>query len=212
MMQGIRFDVAIAPVLTALALAFLLAACVDPLDITTPRRLTEVNLDSLVTTEPFIRAPGDSLRAIVGDEPVIFASEVLRPTFHNGVFRNAHYVTVQASRQSLNSPDYEILSLRLDAIGDTGTYELNGAYSAPKAVDSLSSPIYAAQYERRRGGSFPETYRSGDARSKGFVRVARIDDERHVMVGSFSFTAYSAELDTIVAVHQGTFRIQLAKR
>jgi hypothetical protein len=195
----------------ALAFAVVLSACVDPLGIDTPKRQWEVNLDSIVTSDPFIRAPGDSLRAIVDDEAIVFATEVLRPTFHNGVFRNAHYVTVQASRQSLNSPDYDILSLRLDAVTDTGSYAFNGSYSAPKAVDSMGTPVYAAQYERRSGG-FPETYRTGVPRSGGHVRVAKIDLERGVMVGSFTLTAYCAERDTTVTIQQGTFRVQLGRR
>lgn len=211
MTRRILIPIRSTPALAALVLVVLLGGCVDPLGIDTPRRQFEVNLDSIVTSEPFIRGSGDSLRAIVGSEPIVFATEVLRPTFHNGVFRNAHYVTVQASRQSLNSPDYDILSLRLDAITDTGTYTINGSYSAPKTVDSFGTPIYAAQYERRAGG-FPETYRTGVPRSEGRLRVARIDTALNVMVGSFTLTAYCAELDTTMTIQQGTFRVQLGRR
>src|SRR5687767_7794746 len=106
----------ITKLLCVLGLASAVTACVDPLDLVTPRRSWEVNLDSLVATEPFVRGPGDSIFARVGTTDIVFATEIRRPTFHNGVYRNAHYVTIQASRQSLDRPDYDIISLRLDAI------------------------------------------------------------------------------------------------
>lgn len=200
------------PVLLALALTVSFSACVDPLDIVTPRRQWEVNLDSLVSAEPFFRAPGDSIQAVVAGVEVSFATEVQRPTFHNGIYRQAQYVTIQASKQSLSGRDYEIISLRLDAVRDTGTYAINGAYSAPKILDSLGEPTYAAQYERRIAGGFPETYRTGRARTGGTIRVARIDSSQQVMVGTFTFTALDEEHDNSIAIARGAFRVQLRSR
>jgi hypothetical protein len=201
------------PALAALASLVLLSGCVDPIDgYNTNRRQWEVNLDSLVATEPFVRGPGDSLLARVAGEDVVFATEVQRPSFHNGIYRDAYYVTVQASRQSLSGRDYEIISLRLDAIRDTGDYQINGTYSAPKDLDSLAEPTYAAQYERRTSGGFPETYRTIEARPENHVRVARIDEANGVMVGTFAFTGYSAERDTTISIVRGAFRLQIPKR
>src|SRR5688500_9751847 len=120
-----------APVLLALALTVLLSACIEPLDIVTPRRQWEVNLDSLVATGPFFNAPGDSILAVVDGSSVTFATEVQR-SFHNGVRRGAHYVTVKASRHSLKNRDYDAVYLRLAAVRDTGVYAFNGPYSQPK--------------------------------------------------------------------------------
>jgi hypothetical protein len=198
-------------VLAALASAALFSACINPLDVDTPRRQWVINIDSIAASDAFSKAPGDSMRAVVAGEEIEFATEVQRPTFHNGRFRNAEYVTVQASRQSLNGRDYEILSLRLDAVRDTGSFIINGAYSAPKNLDSLAPPTYAVQYERRLGGGFPETYRTGVEGSSGVIRVVRIDDDRGVMTGTFSFVAYSAERDTTISVGSGTFRVQLRR-
>jgi hypothetical protein len=41
--------------------------------------------------------------------------------------------------------------------------------------------------------------------------VVRIDTERGVMVGTFWFTGYSTELDSIVRVDGGAFRLHLKK-
>ena len=196
-------------VLRALASAVLFSACVDPLDLVTPRRSWEVNLDSLVATEPFVRGRGDSIFARVGATDIAFATEIRRPTFHNGVYRGAHYVTIQASRQSLSRPDYDIISLRLDAIRDTGPYAINGAYSAPKYLDSMAAPTYAARYERKLG-DFPEKFETGDPqRPNGSVRVARIDEQLGVMVGTFAFTAYSDDAE--ITITRGAFRVQLRR-
>lgn len=209
-MRSIALNRSPARVLFALVSAIVISGCVDPLDIVTPRRTWEVNLDSLVATEPFVRGPGDSIFARVGTEDVVFATEIKRPTFHNGKYRGAHYVTIQASRQSLSAPDYDIISLRLDAVRDTGTFTINGAYSAPKYLDSMASPTYAARYERKRGG-FPEVYETGGpTHPNGSLRVARIDETLGVMVGTFSFTAYSDESQ--ITISRGAFRIQLERR
>jgi hypothetical protein len=198
--------------LTALASAVLFSACVDPLDINTPRRQWEINVDSIVTSDPFIKGPGDSIFASVGGEPIVFKTVVERPSYHNGLYRNAHYVTIQASHLSLVSRDYDIISLRLDAVRDTGVYTINGSYSAPKELDSLADPVYAAQVDRRRGGGFPETYRTGMRPAGGSIAVRAIDEVKGVMVGTFAFTAYSAERDTMITIAGGGFRFQIDKR
>ena len=197
-------------VLLALVSALSAGNCVDPLSIETPRKQWVVNLDSLVTTEPFIRGPGDSLHAVIAGESIPFANEVQRP-FHNGVVGSAHYVTVQASRQSLDGRAYEVLSLRLDAIRDTGTYRINSAYSAPKTIDSFATPVYAAQFERRRVGGYPEAFRTGTSKAGGSIRVVRIDEETGVMVGNFALTAYCAEIDSTIDIALGVFRLQLRR-
>jgi hypothetical protein len=198
--------------LLLLTLLAALQSCGNPLDIDTPRRITRVNIDSLISTDTFIHAPGDSIFAHVDDNEVVFATEVLRPLFHNGYIHDAYYITVQASRYGLNSPDYEVMSLRLDDVRDTGTYQFNAGYSAPKQIDTLQPPQFGASYERRINGGFPEAYTTGDARAAGSVHVVKIDEDRGVMVGTFSFTGYNAERDSIVAVDRGAFRLQLKKK
>src|SRR5512133_2449476 len=124
-------------------------ACVDPLGIDTPRRITEINLDSIVRTPEFVQGNGDTIFARVAGVERTFASEVLRPVFRNGKYGDSWYVTVQATRAGLNGPDYEVLSLRLDAISDTGQRGFNAPYSVPKSVDTLSGAVCAAQYDRK---------------------------------------------------------------
>ncbi|MBC8144767.1 MAG: hypothetical protein H7X80_04220 [bacterium] len=198
------------PVLIALALSVVLTACVDPIEIITPRREWIVNLDSLVGTDHFVRGPGDSIQAVVDGSDITFATEVQR-SFHNGVYRNAHYVTVKASRQSLKNSDYDAMYLRLDAIRDTGVYEFNGLYSQPKDVDSLANPTYGALYERRHG-DFTESYGTGHPNTGGTVHVARIDTMLGVMVGTFSFTGYDVVNVKYAPIARGAFRVQLQSR
>ena len=196
-------------------MALLLAgagACTNPIDIDTPRRLTQVNIDSLVTSPDFIRAPGDSIFARIAGHPIVFATEVQRPVFHNARLNSGYYLTVQATRYGLYGRDYELMSIRLDAIRDTGTYKVNAPYSAPKQIDSLGTPKYGASYERRVDGGFPEAFRTGDPRFGGTIRVLRIDEEHGVLVGTFSFTGHSAERDETVIVDQGAFRLRLRGR
>ena len=198
--------------LMVIAIAALgLDACGNPLAVDTPRRVKKVNLDSLVSTEPFINAPGDSIFAHVYNTEVVFATEVLRPKFHNRKTSRGYYVTVQANRLELNSSEYEMLALRIDAITDTGTYNINAQYSAPKQLDSLGPPQYGAAYERRFPGNFFESYGTGLARSGGIIRVVKIDEERGVMVGTFEFKGYGALNDTIATIDHGAFRLQLKK-
>lgn len=187
-------------------------SCGNPLGIDTPRRVREVNLDSLVSTDPFIHAPGDSIFAYIGGNDVVFATEVLRPAFHNRLTQRGYYVTVQATRFGLNNRDYEVLSIRLDAVRDTGTYIINSPYSAPKQIDTVAPTQYGASYERRVNAGFPESYITGVRDASGTVRVVRIDEQRGVMVGTFEFTGYSAAKDSIVFVDRGAFRLQLKKQ
>ncbi|MDB5034731.1 MAG: hypothetical protein JWQ98_1972 [Chlorobi bacterium] len=183
-------------------------ACRSPLDVDTYRRVTLVNIDSVITTAGFIGAPGDSISAQVHGEQVVFATEVLRPAFHNGVRNAGYYFTVQATRYGLAGQDYEVMSLRMDNVRDTGTYAINAAYSAPKGIDSNEAPRYGASYSRKMGG-FPELFQTGVNRSSGVLHIARIDRERGVLVGTFAFTGYSTEADTVIQVDRGVFRLQL---
>ena len=196
--------VAIAVALLAQVLQY---GCSSPLDVNTARRETTVNLDSLILSPSFLDGTGDSLFARINNDRVIFATEVQRP-FHNRLFDSAYYITIQASRYGLSGRDYEILSLRMDAVRDTGTYTINAPYSAPKEFHPEAAAEYAAQYERR-AGAFPETFRTGDPRSSGEIRVVRIDRPRNVMVGTFKFNGYNAEGDNSQLVDEGAFRLRL---
>jgi len=189
------------------AIATLLCGCASPLEVDTPRRETTINLDSLILDPSFLGGTGDSLFARIRGERVLFATEVQRP-FHNRHVDSAFYITIQAARYGLTGRDYEILSLRLDAVRDTATYTVNAPYSAPKEFHPEDPIAYGAQYERRVG-SFPEAYRTGNPKSNGEIRVVRIDRGRRIMVGTFRFTGYNAEADRAEIVDEGAFRIRL---
>lgn len=191
--------------------AVLFTGCTSPLDLDTPIRKTLIDLDSIVASDDFTGAPGDSIFATVSGERIIFATEVVRPAFYNAVIDGAHYVTIQATRYGLNGRDYEAMSIRMDAVRDTGTYPLNSPFSVPKQIDPAIGRRFGALYERRINGGFPEAYRTGDEATSGTVRVVRIDTARGVMVGTFTFTGYSVEHDSTVRIEQGAFRLQLKK-
>ncbi len=186
-----------------------LCSCGDPLGIDTPRREIVINIDSIVSSPGFIEAPGDSIFAIVNGSETAFTTEVLRPIFHNRRTAQGYYLTIQATRAGLNTRDYEVISLRMDAVRDTGTYVFNAQYSAPKQFDSTIPPKYGASYDRRINAGYPESYSTGTERSAGSVRVVKIDEERKVMVGTFEFKGYSPSTDTVVNVDRGAFRLQL---
>ncbi len=195
-----------------LGIALMFFACGDPLGVDTPRREKILNLDSLVSSDPFAGAPGDSIFALINGKAVVFATEVLRPIFNNRRTQRGHYLAIQATRYGLNARDYEVLSLRLDAIRDTGTYAFNAAYSAPKQFDSLSAPKYGAAYDKRIDGGYPESYITGTEHSNGTVRVIKIDEDRGVIVGTFEFKGYCATNDTTIVADRGAFRLQLKSR
>lgn len=195
----------------ATALLAVVAACNSPLDVDTPRRVTRVNLDSLVGTPSFVGAPGDSIFAFVDNHEVVFATEVSRPIFHNRFIDGKYYVTVQATRYGLKHLDIEVMSLRLDGFRDTGTYEMNVPYSATKQIDFEAPPSYGALYERRVNAGLPETYRTGEPNSSGTIRVVRIDEEHGVITGTFVFKGYHVEHDSVVTVDRGAFRLYLKK-
>lgn len=193
--------------LIAIIGSIILYGCASPLDVDTPRRETTINLDSLILSPSFLDGTGDSLFASIRNERVVFATEVQRP-FHNRAIEGTYYITIQAARYGLSGHDYEILSLRMDAISDTGTFVVNAPYSAPKEFHPEYAPQFAAQYERRTG-PFPEAFRTGVPRSDGEIRVVRIDRERNVVVGTFRFTGYNAEADATEPVTEGVFRLRL---
>jgi hypothetical protein len=192
-------------------IAVSIGACTNPLDLDTPIRKTVINLDSIVATDEFTGAPGDSIFATVSGERIIFATQVERPKFYNAIVDGAHYVTIKATRYGLNGLNYEVMSIRMDAVRDTGSYAVNAPYSAPKQIEPATGRRFGALYERRIHAGFPEAYRTGDDATRGTIRVVRIDTARGVMVGTFSFTGYSVERDSIIAIDQGAFRLQLKK-
>lgn len=191
------------------AMICMLCSCGNPLGIDTPRREIVVNIDSIVSSPGFIDAPGDSIFALINGTEVVFTTEVLRPIFHNRRTSQGYYLAIQATRSGLLTRDYEVISLRMDAIRDTGTYAFNAQYSAPKQFDSTMPPKYGAAYDRRINAGFPESYTTGTERSTGSVRVVKIDEERKVMVGTFEFKGYNPSNDTVITVDRGAFRLQL---
>lgn len=185
--------------------------CTNPLDIDTPQHVTTVNLDSLVTTNSFVAAPGDSIFAYVNDKEVVFATEVARPVFYNRQVDGRYYVTVRATRYGLSGPDYEVMSLRLDGIRDTGTYPINSSFTVPKQIDPQAPFVFGALYERKVNGGFAESYATGVPNSGGWIRVLRIDEERGVMVGTFTFIGYYEGDYATAKIDRGAFRLYLKK-
>jgi hypothetical protein len=183
-----------------------MVACVSPLDIDTPRQWI-INTDSILVSPGVINGLGDSLNARIDGMQVTFGTLVERP-FHNGEFANGHYLTVRAATQLPDGDEYQLVSLRLDGVRDTGIYAINAPYSAPKEIDTLAPPVYAAQYVRKRSGGFPDYFLS-DKNLGGEIHVLRIDRDRRVMVGTFWFRGYNAERDTIINVDRGVFRLAL---
>ena len=177
-------------------------ACKSPLDIDTPRIITPIDPDPGI-----INGSGDSINARVNGSKVTFGALVERP-FHNGHFAAGHYLTVRAATHHANGDEYQVVSLRLDRVRDTGTYAINGEYSAPKSIDTTAPPIYGAAYVQKRSGSFAEHYLSS-SRLGGEIRVTVIDTLRRNMIGTFWFRAYNADRDTIINVDQGVFRLSL---
>jgi hypothetical protein len=189
-------------------LAASLTSCKSPLEIDTPRRGEKLPPTEIDDPE-FIFDVGDSILARINGRRQVFANEVLRPVWRNGTFDGGYYATVKAtSWEGLDGDEYEILSLRLDNVRDTGTYTINSPYSAPKAIDSLGQPRYGASYQRKDPNGFPEVFQSDSARG-GQIQVVRIDRERGVMIGTFWFNGYNQERDTVILIDKGAFRLQL---
>lgn len=189
-----------------------LSACRDPL--TVAPVVTQVNArDAAILQDSiFTRSPGDSIYATINvdnkAQQVVFATQVLRPDVYNAQVKGAYYLTIQATRDGLGG-DYEIISLRLDGIRDTGVYIINGPYIAPKEGIDTSLPIYyGATYERKVQGGFPDTYNTTIVR--GEIHILKIDEELGVIIGSFWFVARNANGDEVV-VDGGTFRITLKR-
>lgn len=183
-----------------------MVACVSPLEIDTPREWV-TNIDSILTTPGVINGAGDSLNARIDGMQTSFGTLVERP-FHNGEFASGHYLTVRAATQLPDGNEYQLVSLRLDGVRDTGVYTINAPYSAPREIDTLAPPVYAAQYVRKRSGGFPDYFLS-DRDLGGEIHVVRIDTARRVMVGTFWFRGYNAERDTIINIDRGVFRLSL---
>jgi hypothetical protein len=187
-----------------------IAGCTNPLDLNTPIRKTRIDIDSIVASDAFTGAPGDSIFATVSGERIVFATEVQRPHY-NMEIDGAYYLTIQATRYGLNGSSYEAMSLRMDAVRDTGNYSMNSPYSAPKQIDLTIGHRFGALYERKVNGKSTEFYRTGDEGASGTIRVVRIDTARGVLVGTFRFRGYSIEQDSVVNVEEGAFRLQLKK-
>jgi hypothetical protein len=192
-------------VLAALVAAF--AACRSPLDIDTIRTHVIINYDSVAQT---LHATKDTIFATVEDERISF-SYMIERSIGNRKFANLYYISVQATSNDLTSLNYSRLSLRLDAIGDTGVYTMNAYFSNLKKVDSntlKAAPEYSALLERRERGA-AMMFRTGDPRSHGEVHIVKIDTVNKIIAGTFHFVGYNTEDGYIKEVHDGVFRLTL---
>jgi hypothetical protein len=208
--------------LPLLVVGGLLHGCASPLDIDTPRHQSGGPPDQtqgtpatthtaypVVTDSQFINAPGDAVFANVDGQMTVFASESERPTY-NGYLDGDYYASVYAtSYYPTNSLNYESVSLRIDAIADTGTYPINGPYSVPKQIDPKAPLTYGALYQRKIAGGAPQTYRTGLLGTGGEIHVVKIDRKLGVVVGTFRFVGYSTELMTYLRIDHGAFRLQM---
>jgi hypothetical protein len=226
-MIRVRLQTSARPFLLLLVAGGLFYGCQSPLDIDTPRHetggpsgqtpggttggvsATTHNLFPAVTDPQFINAPGDAVFATIDGEMTSFSAESERPTY-NGYLNGDYYASVYAtSYRPTNSLNYESVSLRIDAIADTGTYPINGPYSIPKQIDPNLPSTYGALYQRKNVGGAPETYRTGLPGTGGEIHVVKIDRKLHVVVGTFWFIGYSTELQKYLRIDNGAFRLQM---
>lgn len=210
MMNGTRGNgFLVAPIVMALALAVMAGACGNPVGIDTPRRITTINYDSLVLADTVLpRVPGDTIYATVNEKDKVFAvtgRRPERPVWHNGKIFGAYYVTVLAAR---SENPYEAIALRLDGIKDTGTYAINSVYSSMKNDIDTLAPRYAARYEGPIDG-LQRQFDTGLPNTSGKIRVLRISADSNFIIGTFSFTAYCPNIDSLVTVTRGAFKLTL---
>ncbi len=196
------------------ALAVMVAACKSPIDIETKRQFLP-DIDVIARSDSFVNATKDTIIATIGSNrptKVTFAYLVERPSFHNGPVDSVFYILAQATSHAPESAGSQRLSIRLDAIRDTGVYRINSTFSVPKKIDRNAPPQYSALYERRPEG-FSTAFRTSvkeDTRGKeGEIHVLKIDLERKIIVGTFHFAGYCTELDSTEYISEGAFRLDL---
>ncbi len=194
------------------AFSIFLSSCSDPLSLDVERRIIPVNIDSILLSEPFLEKNSDSLFAVVNGRPVAF-NNIQRPAQYNREKSDAWYLAVEGTRFfDLKTEEYEVLALRLDAIRDTGTYQMRGDYTIPKQINLAAQSEYSGQYSQLTGSglqSFYSTSRSSSAMPDGEIRVVGLDKTRGVIVGTFRFTGYDTSGNETMKVHDGIFRLQL---
>ena len=184
-----------------------IAACRSPLDIDTPRIITGINMDSVA--KGLINATKDTIIATVNGLQINFAYSVERPLSRNVLVDSTYYITVAAVSSDPNGPNYTRLSLRIDAVHDTGVYKLNAYYSAPKTPIDPSAPVgYGAVFERRENGH-AYMYRTGEPGTGGEIHVLVFDKVRKVIAGTFHFVGYNTEDASVETVQDGAFRLDL---
>lgn len=201
-------------ILTLAAVAAMVASCKSPIDIETNRKFLR-DIDDIATSESFVNATKDTIIATIGSvrqTKVTFAYLVERPSFHNGPIDSVFYILAQATSHAPESPGSQRLSIRLDAIRDTGVYRINSTFSVPKKIDRTAPPQYSALYERRPEGfstAFRTAINEDVKEEEGEIHVLKIDLERKIIVGTFHFAGYCTELDSTEYISEGAFRLDL---
>src|SRR5690606_35774736 len=83
----------------------------------------------------FVNAPGDSIFASINDKQIVIATSIERPNYYNTyVEGKGYFISSKATRDGLDD-SFEILSLRLDNVRDTGVYLINNSFTVPKEPD-----------------------------------------------------------------------------
>lgn len=190
-------------------------SCGDPLSVETPRRFIPVDIDSVLLSEPFLEKKSDSLYAVIDGRPVTF-NNIQRPAQYNQQKGTGWYLSVDGIRFfDQKTEEYEVLSLRLDAISDTGTYQMRGNYVIPKEIDQSSPNEYSGLYAQLTGTglqsffSAPSASGAGTATPDGEIRIVGFNSDRNAIVGTFRFTGHSTADDATIRVYDGIFRLQL---
>jgi len=198
------------------ALAAMVVSCQSPIDIDTNRiMLPDRIVKDTGIIDPFVNATKDTIVATIGSviqTKVKFGYLVERPIFHNGPVDSVFYILMQATSDAPESPGSQRLSIRLDAIRDTGVYQINSTFSVPKKIDRTAPPQYSALYEQRSAG-FSSAFRTGlkddVGEGNGEVHIVKIDRERKIVIGTFRFAGYCTELDSTEHISEGIFRLDL---
>lgn len=169
-----------------------------------------------IVTHTTIPPPSDGVTLVdsvfirVDGRPIVFIARPWRTQWYNRKVDGRYYVDVIVTRESSQGFDLDRIALRMDAIGDTGTYPFDAAYAQPpKDGSDVLYPERSACYERQSDSPLTEVYSTTATPPEGAVHVERIDVERKIIYGTFTFVGHDDRSGDTIQIDSGAFRLSL---
>ena len=161
-----------------------LQSCTNPTDIETPRHVTHINIDSLVSTGPFVGAPGDTISH--GSTQRMWCLPPKLPGRSSIIARHRTAIISPCRRRATGSTIPATKSSRSVSMAFATQASMPSTPHTLRRSSSIARHATLWRIVRTMGQQrLPAGIPNWPPQNRGNIHVVKLDKERQVIVGTF---------------------------